>query len=78
MTRFHIRMKFVSPAYLGLGIRKIIILLCIHAEALPCTGGTRIPRLIGVRNYLNHDFDTYTRLTHSLIRVEFAFPAYLG
>ena len=37
-----------------------------------------IPRLFGVRNYLNNYFAMYTRLTHSRIRVELALPAYLG
>ena len=37
-----------------------------------------IPRLLGVRNYLNNYFAIYTRLTRSLIGVELAAPAYLG
>ena len=47
------------------------------SDALPYTHGTRIPRLIVVRNYLNDYLANYTRLKHSLIRVELAFPAYL-
>ena len=39
--------------------------------------GTRIPRLLGVRNYLNNYF-AYKRLTTSRIRVELEAPAYLG
>ena len=37
-----------------------------------------IPGLLGVRNYLNNYFAMYTRLTRSRIRVELAYPAYLG
>ena len=44
----------------------------------PYTGGTRIPRLLGVRYYLNNYFANYTHVKHSLIRVELAFPAYWG
>ena len=46
-------------------------------DALPYTRGTRIPRLLGVRNYLNNYFTMYKRLTHSRIRVELVFSAYL-
>ena len=37
-------------------------------DALPDTRGTRIPCLLGVRNYLNNYF-AYNRLTCSRIRV---------
>ena len=58
-------------------------------DALPYTGvtriarltykrGTRIPRLRGVRNYLNNYFTIYKRLTRSRIREELASPTYLG
>ena len=75
--RFRIRVEYVSPTYLGLGVRKIIILLCIHVEALPYTGGTRTPRLLGVRNYLNNFFTMHKGLTRTCIHVEVASPAYL-
>ena len=39
------------------------------------TGGTRHPRLLGIRNYINNYFAKYTRLTHSRIQVELASPA---
>ena len=39
------------------------------SETLPYTRGTRIPRLLGVRNYLNNYF-AYKRLTRSRISVE--------
>ena len=41
-------------------------------------GGTRIPRLRGVRNYLNNYFDMAKRMAHSRIRVELAPTAYVG
>ena len=37
-----------------------------------------IPRLVGVGNYLKNYSAMYRRLTRSRIRVELAFPAYLG
>ena len=42
------------------------------------TRGTRIPRLLKVKNYSNNYFAIYPRLTRSRIRVELATPAYLG
>ena len=39
---------------------------------------TRIPRLLGVKNYLNNYFTMYKRLTRFRIRVILASPAYLG
>ena len=47
------------------------------SDTLPGTRGTRIPRLLGVRNYLNNYFAMYTRPTRSRIRVDYASPAYL-
>ena len=47
------------------------------SDGLPYTRGTRIPFLLGVRNYLNNYFAMYTRLTRSRLRVELASPAYL-
>ena len=44
----------------------------------PYTRGTRVYPLLGVRTYLNNYFAMYTRLTRSRIRVELAYPAYLG
>ena len=46
------------------------------SDALPYMRGTRIPRLVGVRNYLTNYFTIYKRLTRSRIRVELASPAY--
>ena len=46
--------------------------------ALPYTPGTRIPRLLGIKNYLNNYFAMYPQLTRSPIRVELATPASLG
>ena len=43
---------------------------------LPYTRGTRIPRLLGVRDYLNHYIAMYKRLTRSRITVELASPAH--
>ena len=34
---------------------------------LPHSGGPRIPRLLGVRNYLNNYFVIYKRLTRSRV-----------
>ena len=45
---------------------------------LSYTRGTRITRLLRVRNYLNNYFAMFTRLTYSRICVELASPAYLG
>ena len=46
-------------------------------DAHPYTGGPRIPRLFGVRNYLNHYFAMYGRLMRSRVRGELASPAYM-
>ena len=42
------------------------------------TRGTRIPPLLGVRNYLYNYFVMYKRLTRSGIYAELASSAYLG
>ena len=47
------------------------------SDALPYRRGTRIRRLLGVRNYLNNNFATDKHLKLSRIRVELASPAYL-
>ena len=47
------------------------------ADVLPCTRGSRIPHLFGVRNYLNNYFAMSKRLTRSRIRVKLAATAYL-
>ena len=47
------------------------------SDVLSYTRGTRIPRLLVVRNYFNNYFAKYTRLPHSRIRTELASPAYL-
>ena len=47
-------------------------------DAFAYTHGSRIPRPLGVRNYLNNSFTMYKRVTRSRIRVELASPAYLG
>ena len=46
------------------------------SDALPHTRETRIPRLLGVWNYLNNYF-AYKRLTRFRICVNHASPAYL-
>ena len=46
------------------------------ADVLPYMRRTRIPRLLGVRNYLNKYF-AYKGLARSGIRVELASAAYL-
>ena len=48
------------------------------SDALPYMRGTRIPSLVGVRNYLNNYMANYTRLTHSRVRVELASTVCLG
>ena len=37
-------------------------------------GGTRIPRILGIRNYLKNYFAMYKRLTRSRIQVELTSP----
>ena len=46
------------------------------SDTIPYTGGRRIPRLLGVKNYLNHYFAMYICLTRFRIRVEVTSPAY--
>ena len=48
------------------------------SDTLPYTSGNRIPRLLGVKNYLNNYFSMYKRLTRSCIHVELASLANLG
>ena len=48
------------------------------ADALPYTRGSRIPHLLGVRNYLKDYFAKYKRLRRSHIRAELASSTYLG
>ena len=48
------------------------------SDALQYTRGTRIPRLLGVTNYLNNYFAMYIRLTSSRLREDLASSAYLG
>ena len=45
---------------------------------LPYTRGTRMPRLRGVRNYLNNYFAKYKRLARSRIRVKTHMPRVVG
>ena len=40
------------------------------SDALPFTRKARIPRLLGVGNYLNNYFPLYLRLRRSIIREE--------
>ena len=42
------------------------------------TRGTRIPRILGVRNYINNYFAMYKRLTRSHIHADLPPPTYLG
>ena len=48
------------------------------SDALPYTGETRIPRLLGVKNYLNNYFTMYTCLTRFRMDVNLASLVYLG
>ena len=45
---------------------------------LSYTGGTRLPRILGVKNYLNNYFAMNTCLLRYRMRVELASPVYLG
>ena len=47
-------------------------------DARRYTGGTGIPRLRGVKNYLNHYFAMYACLARYRMRVKVASPAYTG
>ena len=62
----------------GWGLFKKLFCYAQTSDALPYTRGTCIPRLRGVRNYLNNYFAMFTRLTRSRIRVYLACFAYLG
>ena len=42
------------------------------------TRGTRIPRRLGFKNYLNNYYDMYKRLTRSRVSVELVSPTNLG
>ena len=48
------------------------------SDTLPYKRGTRISRLLVVRNYLKNYLAWYKRLTHSRIRVGLSSPAYSG
>ena len=48
------------------------------SHALPYICGTRIPHLIGVKDYLNNYFAMFSRMSRSRTRVELASPTYLG
>ena len=48
------------------------------SDTLPYAHETRIPCLLGVKNYLNNHFAMYTWLSCSRIREYFSSPAYLG
>ena len=55
LTRSRIRLELAFPAYLVLGIIKIIISPCIYTfDAHPYTRGALVPRLLGMWNYLNN------------------------
>ena len=91
LMRSRTRVELASPVYLGLGIILIIIYVCM-SDTFPDTRGTRIPRLLGVKNYLNNNlprllgvrnylnnyFAMYTRLTCSHIRLQLASPPTWG
>ena len=47
------------------------------SDELSYTCGTRIPCILGVKNYFNNYF-AYKPLKRSRIRVQLASPAYLG
>ena len=67
-----------SPPTWGWELFRKLFCHVYTSDALPYTGGTRIPHLLAVRNYFKNFFAMYTRLTRFRIRVELAFPAYLG
>ena len=48
------------------------------SDSFPDTRGTCIPRILGVKSYLNNYIAMYPRLTHSLMREDLASSAYLG
>ena len=48
------------------------------SDALPYTGEARIPRLLGVKNYLNNYFAMLTCLPRIRIGVKLASLDYLG
>ena len=48
------------------------------SNGLPYARVTRIPRLLGVNDYLNNYLAMYRRLTRFRIRMELASPAYFG
>ena len=78
LTRSHIYAELASLAEVGLSFIKIIICLVQTSDALPYTHGTRVPRLLRVRKYLNKNFSIYKRLMRSRIDVELAPPPKWG
>ena len=48
------------------------------SDALPYRHGIRIPRLLGLKNYLHNYFTVYTRLTRFLIYAKLEAPTNLG
>ena len=59
-----------STVYIRLRIIYITILPCMYpSEMLLYARVTRIPRLLGLKNYLNNYFAMYIRLMRSRMRV---------
>ena len=48
------------------------------SDALPYTDGTRIPRLLAVRNYLKNYVAIHKHMTRFRIGVQLGSPVYLG
>ena len=78
LAHSRIRGELGFHAYLGIGLIKKLFCHVYTSDALPYTGGTRNPRLLAARNYLNNYFAMYKSLTLSRISVELLFPACLS
>ena len=70
--RSHIRVEIASPPAWGYELFKQLFYNVQKSDALPYTHGTRLPRLLGLRDYINNYFAMYKRLTRSRICVEIA------
>ena len=77
LTHSRIRVELASPANLGLRINQQLFGHTNMSVVLPYTRGTRIPRLLKVRNYINNYLALSKHLTRSIIGVELASAAYL-
>ena len=78
LTHLRKHAELASPAYMGLEIILLIILLCINVCRTPVYAWISHLRLLVVWNYLNNYFATYTGLTSFRIDVELVSPAFFG